>query len=486
VAATLKPPATQRVYDVCVLGGGPGGAASAALLSRRGFRVLLVDVGGHGPAPVEGWVLPAVPSLAPSARQLPAAESLLIEMGLASDATRAQEPLVPDLQLLLPRHRLNLVRDPAALAAELRREWPADAARLVEGLARLATASEAAGQFLRGAPPLPPAGLMDRLALRSALKAAARASGTSRQALTEGSPLASLGGHPLAAGLLALARFLGHLDGPPSPLAVARLCGTALKGLHRNASSAPSLEEALRRRVAETRGQVIGSPAEPARVEAIGLDGARLSTVRVAGASDLFLARVFVLAAPAAWLLSLLPAEAAARGRARLPLHQEGHRLAALHLVVRPGGLPPGLGPAALVLPDGSSGDDAVLLEVAPARRSGAAGPDPGERLISAWTLAAPGSGPDPVAAARLEACLADLLPFSGRHLVCRAAPPPTPHQVVIREPTLGVARRPARSPWKNLLLAGREAVPGLGLEGELHAGLQAAAHAAALLGTSR
>jgi len=39
------------------------------------------------------------------------------------------------------------------------------------------------------------------------------------------------------------------------------------------------------------------------------------------------------------------------------------------------------------------------------------------------------------------------------------------------------------RSPWKNLLFAGREVVPGLGIEGEFYAGIQAAGHVAAMLG---
>src|SRR5512136_1867634 len=109
MATTFKPPATQRVYDVCVVGGGVGGAAAGALLSRRGFRVLLVDEGGGSPPPAEGgWLLPASPAIRPSPRLLPAAEALLADLGLATDASRALEPLDPPLQVLLPRHRLEL------------------------------------------------------------------------------------------------------------------------------------------------------------------------------------------------------------------------------------------------------------------------------------------------------------------------------------------------------------------------------------------
>jgi hypothetical protein len=42
------------------------------------------------------------------------------------------------------------------------------------------------------------------------------------------------------------------------------------------------------------------------------------------------------------------------------------------------------------------------------------------------------------------------------------------------------------RGPWKNLFFAGREVLPGLGIEGEFYAGIQAAGHIAALLGAKR
>jgi hypothetical protein len=49
-------------------------------------------------------------------------------------------------------------------------------------------------------------------------------------------------------------------------------------------------------------------------------------------------------------------------------------------------------------------------------------------------------------------------------------------------EQALGVTGIAPRA-LKNLVFAGREVVPGLGLEGEFHAGVQAAAHAQSLLG---
>jgi phytoene dehydrogenase-like protein len=489
MATAIKPPATQRVYDVCVIGGGVGGAAAGALLSRRGFRVLLLDEGGASPTRADGgWLFPVGPSLRPSLRALPAAEALLTDLGLATDATRSLEPLDPPLQVLLPRHRLALTTDPTRLARELQREWPAEAAALGAGLARLAAAAELGGALLKGAPPLPPAGLLDRWSLDRAVRRAAAETGLDRALLTGPSPLAALGDAPLATALTALAGFLGHLAGPPSTFVLGRLAGVALGGLHRPVAAAAGIDEGLRRRITETRGEVLGSAAEPARIESIGLEGGRLSMIRVAGTSDTRLARAFVVACPLARLSELLPAEGrSGRAAKTLLAVRPGPRLAACHLLLRAAARPPGLGDAALLLEEGGTPADAVLLELSPARRETRRGAPAetaaGHFTASAFTLLAPG-GDEASARARLRRALDGAFPFGERHLVHRAEPPPVPHQLGFEAASpLGAGGLPVRSPWGNTFLANGEVLPGLGLEGELFAGLQAAAHAAAHLG---
>jgi len=91
---------------------------------------------------------------------------------------------------------------------------------------------------------------------------------------------------------------------------------------------------------------------------------------------------------------------------------------------------------------------------------------------------------------------VADAIPFFERHLLRESLPVlasprgrrgsrllPHPLYQVDLDQTLGVTGLPCRSPYKNLVFAGREVIPGLGIEGEFHAGLQAAAAAQELLG---
>jgi hypothetical protein len=88
------------------------------------------------------------------------------------------------------------------------------------------------------------------------------------------------------------------------------------------------------------------------------------------------------------------------------------------------------------------------------------------------------------VARARLDAALAQALPFHERHRLHQFAPPPCPWLLAVSGTApLGLAGLPVRSPWTNAFLANGEVLPALGVEGELYAGLQAAAYIGALLG---
>jgi phytoene dehydrogenase-like protein len=500
VAQPFRPPATHRVYDACVVGSQLGGVLAGALLARRGYRVLHVDHDGLGPSYEDrGWVLPYVPALLPSPRLFPAAEAALSELGLLTDVQRALEAPGPDLQLLLPRARLDLAREPARRAAELRREWPDDAARLEAALADLAQRFERATPFLKARPPLPPAGLQERWALWSALRAA--------PALPAGAaaPFAGLEAQPLVRGLRTLARFLGYMDGELAPLAAVRLLGAAVRGSHRIPGGLEALRELVRRKIADSRGELLGGEGGAAIAESLSFEGRRVTTVRVAGSKDDYAARVFLLATDAPAVRRLLPEAEREGKRGRLLRGLRADRqVVAVNWVVRPEALPPGLGDTALVLPAGSGDGDGVLLQVSPARRPAgkadgreaakvicaaaflpAAIRDQGEAALAEW-------------AGRVRASLADVLPFLDRHILLESLPllsalpgrrgsrlMPHPLYRAADPGALGITGLPARSPWKNLVFAGREVVPGLGVEGEFHAGLQAAAAAERLLGKS-
>jgi phytoene dehydrogenase-like protein len=505
---TFKPPATQRLYDACVVGSQLGGALAGALLARRGYRVLHLDHDGLGTGYEDGgYLLPYAPAVLPSPRVLPSAEVALTELGLATDILRHLEPCAPDIQILLPRHRVDVGHDPARRLAELRREWPREADAIEGAFDLLSRLFEATSPFMRSIPPLPPAGFGDRRAVSKAIRFAASVPGAPPDAV-EGDPFLAVEGHPLRSALAIAQRFLTYLDGPASRFETTRLLGAMLRGSHRLAGGQQALREAIRRKIAESRGETLGGERGEAIAESLEIDGSRVAAVRLAGSPNAWVARVFIGATDAPALRRLLPGLAADGKAGRLletvrPVRQ----LFTMNLVVKRAALPPALGDTVLALrdPDGSDAiENAILIQVHPARRD--RGKGGGEVVSDERVLCAAGFVPTDVRdrgeghlaelGRQVREAIADTVPFFERHLLRESIPLlaapkegrgsrllPHPLYAVETEQALGVTGLPARSPYKNLFFAGREVVPGLGIEGEFHAGLQAAAAAQELLG---
>jgi hypothetical protein len=481
VAANSRSPAVprattvRRAYDVCVIGGQLGGVAAGALLARRGYRVLHVDPDGTGTGYEEGgWRIPWGPAIVPALRSLPAAEAILVELGLATDAARLLEPARPALQLLLPRHRVDLPASRAERSAELGREWPADAARLDAALAATRAAFDAEQPLLSSFPPIPPRGLGDRWRLHRARKLSPSGSGRTP------TPLAELGDHPLAAALQAAWPFLSFLDGPPSPLGLARTLGGALQGTLRPAGGEAAIAALLRRRIAESRGELLGGEGEPAAVSGLEIDGGKATTLMVKGGEARYAARAFVFAGEVS-SLGALTGKADRLERWLEPATLSG-RLASFAWVLRGDALPAPLGDLALAI--GSDGTT-VLLQALPAHRAGPRGQEasPTERILVAATPVRGAGESAPDVAARLRRTVAEHVPFLDRAAVHQSDPGGRPgarpfHPLFAVRPdrALGVGGVSTVSPIGNLFLAGREVLPGLGVEGQFHAGWQAAA----------
>jgi phytoene dehydrogenase-like protein len=509
VAQTFKPPATQRIYDVCVIGSQLGGVIAGALLARRGYRVLHVDHDGLGAAYEDGgYVLPYAPTVLPSLRLLPSAELALRELGLTTDTLRALEPCSPDLQILLPRHRVDLGHEGGRRAAELKREWPKDVDRLEGAFADLARLFDAASPFMKALPPLPAAGFGERRAVSKAIRFAASSPSAPAPTVDEANAFAEVEGHPLVSALRTAGRFLGYLDGDLAPLGVTRLLGGVLHGSHKLVGGYQGLREAIRKKIAESRGEILGGDEAAAIAERLDVDNGRVAAVRLANSPNAWVARVFIAATDAPAFKRLLPPEEQEGKFAQLLKGVRPKRqLLAVNLVVKSSALPPALGDTVLALRDAGGPDaidNAVLVQVLPARRDrgkGATEVIADERVLCAAGFVPADSrdkGDEHMAALgkQIREAVADAVPFFERHLLRESLPVvaaprnrrgsrllPHPLYEVELEQTLGVTGLPCRSPYRNLVFAGREVIPGLGLEGEFHAGVQAAVAAQELLG---
>src|SRR5512140_1955986 len=168
-AARLQVPTgpSRHVYDVIVLGSQMGGALAAALLAKRNHRVLLIDHDGTGTGYEHGgFVLPYAPSIAPSLKAMPSVEEAFTELGLTTSIQRALRPHVPELQLILPRHRVDLHTDPTRRRNELAREFGETAEGLLSAITATASQHEASDAFFKEQPALPPDGFFEAWGLK--------------------------------------------------------------------------------------------------------------------------------------------------------------------------------------------------------------------------------------------------------------------------------------------------------------------------------
>src|SRR5207244_1135432 len=145
---------------------------------------------------------------------------------------------------------------------------------------------------------------------------------------------------PLVRALRVVHRFLGYLDGGPSPLGLTRLLGATLRGAYRLPGGLEALREILRRKIAESRGDLLGGGDAPGIAEGLELDGSRVAALRLAGDPNSYVARVYVCATDAPAVRRLLP-PGGDRVAELLGQVQPSRQLLAVNLVVKTAALPP-------------------------------------------------------------------------------------------------------------------------------------------------
>ncbi len=475
---------TRHLYDVIVFGSQLSGVLAGALLAKRGYRVLHLDPEGLGTYYEDrGFQLPYAPSILPSLKRLPQAEVALAELGIAIELGRILDGTGNDLQLLFPRNRLDLSSAAARRASEVGREFPAQKASLVAALESTIAVAEATDPFFRShLLPLPPSDFLERHHLKKAIRATPA---------LQSEPARPLEGELLGEALRALGRFLIYLeDDEAGPTARGRPVAQVLAGAHRFPGGATGLRETLRKRLCELGGDFAGVEGEPAVVEELLFEGGLFSGVKLAANKNIYRARCLVAGTDIAALAPLVPPKAKKRKLSGLFESVRQRRyLFPVNLVVRNAGLPLGLKELALLVP-GDEELGPVLLEVTPARKDGHELPDMRVLCAAAFVPATEHDASESrlrEIAGQIEAAALGIAPFCEPHIVARSAPyldaknargsrlSPHPLLEIGEDTLLGLWGLPQCTPCRNLFLASREVIPGLGLEGEFMAGLRAA-----------
>lgn len=478
-------------FDVVILGGRLSAVIAAAMLAKRGLRGLLVDQGELASMDAGLFYdLATVPSGSPIM------EVVYRELGLEAELPKKGRSLSPILQVILPDQRLDLSPDRTHFLAELERGFgPGPAANARAALERWTSLEADEARYLTEAGELPATGFFGRRTADSALKRHEILGQTVAEAqLFAGLP-------PLLAELfLGPLPFVTHLDARrPEEVKVARFLRPLLRmmrGLSRLDGSRGArglFLEILGQRSFEVRRSAAES-VEP---------GGKQVALRLAGQREPITAEVLIDASADLSGLDVVPNSLRKKDLAQLlqSVKPKGF-LHTLSLEIDEGVVPPGLGEQALLLngrrdptrydlSDPDAEDRPIWLTRRPAIEEGRVQLVASHPVSTVRAHAQSLDHLEEVMRARIER----LIPFlmDGRpeiHALSGASAikhkqPVLPHPLYdpALDPKTGLTGLPTTTGWKNVLLAGPTVLPGLGAEGEYLSAIQAADHAAALVG---
>jgi phytoene dehydrogenase-like protein len=464
-------------YDVIVIGNELGGLAAAALVARRGFRVLVLGEAAQAQSYHLGpFVLPRTP-FPFVGLESPAVRRALGELGLAQILRRKLTALRPHYQVVLPKHRLDVCEDPDLNSRELEREFPRDLQAIAGITARAAALSGTLEAVLEQDVTLPPDGFWER---REIGKLEAQLPPPEEDLLAPLPP-----GHPYRAVAAAPGWLAANFEARTLGAVGAARMGEVLRaGVWRLEGGRDTLRQLLVERIQTHSGEV----RERATPEEVVVKRGRVAGVRILERNEELGCDHVIAALPAARLLSLLPdgKPPKALARATQAVTPAGFRYT-LNLVLSVTGLPEALGGVVCSVADPAApltGDNALAIHVGD--------PDPeGRVVVSVQAVAPPEAENEPALLFDLRlairARLEEVLPFHAAHLLAVDSPhddAPPEGQIttaVVRPPVpmdalwastlprcLGVGAVPHDAGIKHLYLCGRQNLPGLGLEGEL------------------
>jgi hypothetical protein len=468
-----------RFFDVVVLGTRLGALATAALLTRRDFRVLVL---GHGARPAS-YRYDGLPlrrrSFSPTFTASPAWRRQLAEMAQSQSFRRRSHPLDPMFQLMIPRDphvrgggglRLDVPPDPERFSRELARALPTEQAGVEELHAALARLAAHVDPLIEADAVWPPGTFWERREthrLRDALpeiaNLATRGAPLSRRLssraededveLARASDLAVLAeaaGLPrFRLGVALPAQFSTHLaygDAMPA-LPLARLSAQWTRGPHGLAGDGDELAAFLIERIRAAGGDV----RENDRCEAILAKNGRIEAVALEAEGEIDGCNFVIGDRATHQLLSLVRDEQASPVRGLVPAAVLARRFV-VSVIVRRAMVPPTLGEHSFLAPRRATHDGGVHVHLqrasfATASTTGASDPglafgdaaldaleaelwvaeailpEPGEAAPGVTSMPWPGGRADLRARQAVLATLRDHFPFLDAHALVIDSP---------------------------------------------------------------
>jgi hypothetical protein len=498
---------TTNHYDLIVLGSDIAGLVAAALVARRGRRVLVMPHGqADGVYRLGGHILPL--ETAPVVHMTtPPVRRVFQELGLLQQVRRQHASIDGLLHYVLPGHRIDLEPEGSNLADEAGREWPGTPVTEAWALqARWSAATdEVLDQLLDSEKALVAEGFWGRRALsRVAAQLPARQ-------VDELEPLSP--GHPMRAAAVAHLPWLQHVTPVQLGKAAAlRLCGLWNAGPEDLPNGERQLRKLLLQRIELHSGEV----KRDLRIGEVLVRRGRVVGASLLGKRDRYGCDHMIVASDPRRMLdgTFLPEQLPkALATALVSIAAIAHRFV-MHLEIDARGLSPALAGMVVCLPDPSCEGDAkgprdsdedtaawaehgvghTYIRVEP-------GSEEHLRRLSITHIVPAGVSLDTLREEILEELdQRGILPFCRSYIRFLHSPhdnreatdgtgmplehlgpgsamtlPMAPIYGMHGDPVLGVGVLPNGSGLRALHLASRLTLPGLGLEGEFAAGTAAA-----------
>lgn len=157
-------------FDVAVVGTQLSGIIAAALLAKRGRRVVLVDHGEQTNAyRRQGYRLPLVPTLVPNLDDSPPVKLVHHELALGPQLRAKLETPTTSFQAVMPGHRIDVRATPEAWLGELKLEFPELVDEVREFFTQLLALDDEITAFLAKEPKLAPTGFFEGMKVKRVL-----------------------------------------------------------------------------------------------------------------------------------------------------------------------------------------------------------------------------------------------------------------------------------------------------------------------------
>lgn len=474
------------MYDTIVVGQDLSSLLAAILSARHGLKTALVRDGepleclrlgeftfNIDPFPWSGF------------GETQALGLCLRDMNISSPLASMAAPLNPALQIIHPRHRLELFLEKEELMQDVAREFPETAKDVVRLFQRASKDNlfldQHLAEFVSSSPRSLPDSIKDRMARMEAM--------FTREILFSSRYSRSLPKHSLPRTLMDAGVFvLSNLQfGDRIPLVAARLLLTPVNGLYYFQGGKHLFLKFLGEKFESLRGDLLDGGS----VSAVHLGTKVELKLRRDGQDGTMIGRQLIVSEKWPGFKSLLSQERRFRGLQRSFDHPEGTLYPfTIHLGIDEKGIPEKMSEYVVLLTEERVSLDRrlIFLETSAAGDTGLA--PAGRRALSATVfLDRPAAELEDSALKSVSqsilARLKGFLPFLENNIavvsladslrLCRNRMPVLdPKYRFEKMPDLGIFNKTGRTPLKNVFVTGGFTLPGLGFEGEVVSGILA------------